>query len=233
MTQSPLLKHPPTTAVDSGLRDYLRAIPSLVGDPVGFDPTSSPATPQELFLDWLGVAERAGIPEPHAMSVSTVDAEGIPDSRMLVLKDLTPDGAWCFAGRRDSSKGRQLSTNPVAALTFYWREQLRSVRIRGRITEATEANARRDFTARSIDARAIALAGEQSSPLVSLSELDRDIEEARKRLDDNPDLAPATWTVWELRPTEVEFWEGSKARLHTRVRYERSLDGWIASQRRP
>lgn len=115
-------RRPIDVTTDSSFRDHLRAIPSLVGHPVGFDPASHPSTPQELFLDWFRAAEEAGIAEPHAMSVATVDAEGVPDTRLLVLKDLTADGAWCFAGKRDSAKGRQLSTNPVAALTFYWRE---------------------------------------------------------------------------------------------------------------
>lgn len=218
---------------DSSFRDHLRSIPSLVGHPVGFDPASHPSTPQELFLDWFRAAEEAGIAEPHAMSVSTIDAEGVPDTRLLVLKDLTEDGAWCFAGKRDSAKGRQLSTTPVAALTFYWRELVRSVRIRGRITEAPEAETRRDFTARSLDARAIALAGKQSAPLGSLDELARDVEEARQRLHQDPAAVPAAWTVWELRPSAVEFWEGSTSRLHTRLRYDHTSNGWRTSQLRP
>lgn len=86
-------QHGATTG--SSLRDHLRAIPSLVGDPAGFDPATHPSTPQELFLDWFRAAEDAGIPEPHAMSVSTVDADGVPDTRLLLLKTspLTVRGA--------------------------------------------------------------------------------------------------------------------------------------------
>ncbi|MEJ1230172.1 MAG: pyridoxine 5'-phosphate oxidase C-terminal domain-containing protein [Galbitalea sp.] len=135
--------------------------------------------------------------------------------------------------KRDSTKGRQLSAHPAAALTFYWREQLRSVRIRGPIAEAAEADSHHDFTARSLDARAIALSGEQSAPLVSQGELVRDVEASRNELHDDADLVPSTWTVWELHPAEVEFWEGSKTRLHTRLRYERTADGWLTSHRRP
>ena len=123
------------------VRAQLRSLPSLVGDPRAFDPAQHPSTPQELFTEWFREALDAGVPEPHAMTLSTIGADGIPDSRMLVLKDLTPDGAWCFAGGRDSTKGRQLTEHPAAALVFYWREQVRSVRIRGRITEAAAEEA--------------------------------------------------------------------------------------------
>jgi pyridoxamine 5'-phosphate oxidase len=217
----------------AGLRDHLRAIPSLVGEAVGFDPTNVPTTPQELFLEWFRTAEEAGIREPHAMSVSTVDADGLPDARMLVLKDLTPDGAWCFAGKRDSSKGRQLAAHPVAALTFYWREQVRSIRIRGVISEGSGQEAIRDFTARSVDARAVALSGRQSTPLDSRDRLPHDIEVTRRRLVDAPGLVPEDWTVWKLDPSEVEFWEGSSTRLHSRLRYARTTSGWKASLLHP
>ncbi|MHA7987696.1 pyridoxine/pyridoxamine 5'-phosphate oxidase [Rathayibacter sp. CAU 1779] len=215
------------------LREHLRAIPSLVGTPPGFDPATRPDTPQELFLDWLRSAEAAGIPEPHAMTVSTVDSDGMPDSRLLVLKDLTAEGAWCFAGKRDSAKGRQLAVNPVAALTFYWRDQVRSVRIRGRIVEGTDDESRRDFLARNPEARAIAFSGTQSAPLESHEALTDDLEEARRRLARQPDAVPAAWTVWHLHPDTVEFWEGATSRIHTRLRYDRASRGWSAQLLRP
>jgi pyridoxamine 5'-phosphate oxidase len=221
------------TETDTSMRSYLRAIPSLVGEPVGFDPNTYPASPQPLFLEWLLAAEAAGISEPHAMTVSTVDADGIPDARMLVLKDLTPEGAWCFAGKLDSSKGHQLAARPVAALTFYWREQLRSVRIRGPITEGSAEEANQDFTARSVSARAVALSGRQSTPLDSRDELTHDIEVAQRRILHAPDLVPDGWSVWKLEPTQVEFWEGSNTRVHTRLRYERETAGWRVAQLRP
>ena len=215
------------------LRDRLRAIPSLVGNPVGFDPRVCPPAPRELFLQWFRIAEQGGVPEPHAMTVSTVDAAELPDSRMLVLKDITPEGAWCFAGNRDSTKGLQLQANPVAALLFYWREQLRSVRLRGSVTQSTQEESRNDFLARSLQARAAALSGRQSTALDAGSTLTAEVEEAGARLEADPGLVPDQWTVWQLHPTEVEFWEGSGTRLHTRLRYERTDDGWSTSLLRP
>lgn len=110
---------------------------------------------------------------------------------------------------------------------------MRSVRIRGLITEASEMDSRRDFTARSLDARAIALAGTQSGPIGSLDEFARDVEHARQRLRHDPDTIPASWTVWELHPSAVEFWEGSQSRLHTRLRYDHTSRCWRASQLHP
>jgi pyridoxamine 5'-phosphate oxidase len=221
------------TSAQQDFRDHLRLIPSLVGTPLGFDADAVPATPQELFLQWFRSAEDAGIPEPHAMSVSTLDADGVPDSRMLVLKDLSPAGAWCFAGRRDSTKGLQLAAHSAAAILFYWREQVRSVRVRGTVVEGTAAEARADFVARHLEARAVALSGRQGSSVSRGADILRDVEAAVLRLTDDPDLVPEEWTVWKLEPTEVEFWQGSNSRLHTRLRYERTSSGWRTSELRP
>lgn len=214
-------------------RDHLRAIPSLVGTPPAFDPSQHPSTPQELFLDWFRFAERANIQEPHAMTVSTVGADGVPDSRMLVLKDLTAEGAWCFAGRTDSTKGRELRENPAAAMLFYWREQVRSVRIRGRILQGSTGEARGDFIARHTGARAVALSGQQGAPLAEAATLAHDVDVATKRLAADAELVPEEWRVWKLEATEVEFWQGSNSRLHTRLRYQRGPSGWNASLLRP
>lgn len=167
------------------------------------------------------------------MTVSTVDPDGVPDSRMLVLKDLTSEGAWCFAGRHDSTKGDHLRASPVAALLFYWREQIRSVRIRGRIIEGSREEARADFTARHPEARAVALSGQQGTLVTAVSDLTHDVDMAAKRLAADPNLVPEEWTVWKLHPNEVEFWQGSETRLHTRLRYQRRASGWGVTQLRP
>jgi pyridoxamine 5'-phosphate oxidase len=167
------------------------------------------------------------------MTLSTIGADGIPDSRMLVLKDLTPDGAWCFAGGRDSTKGRQLTEHPAAALVFYWREQVRSVRIRGRIAEASPEEARADFVARHPEARAVSIAGSQSAPVDPATDLDAEVHAASRLISADPDLAPSAWALWKLDATEVEFWQGSRSRLHVRLRYKRTPSGWRASRLRP
>lgn len=204
-----------------------------MGSAPAFDPDQHPPTPQELFREWFHSAESVGVHEPHAMSVSTIDADGMPDSRMLVLKDLTAEGAWCFAGRRDSTKGVQLGAHPVAALLFYWREQVRSVRIRGRIVEGSTDESRADFLARHPEARAVALSGRQGALVTTPSDLARDVDTAAELVAADPALAPEEWVVWRLDPTEVEFWQGAETRLHTRLRYRRSASGWDTTRHRP
>lgn len=160
------------------------------------------------------------------MTVSTIGTDGLPDARMLVLKDITPEGQWCFAGRTDSTKGQQLQASPSAALTFYWREQLRSVRVRGTISVASPDEAAKDFLARHVDARAVALSRRQSSTIRCLDEVREEVSSTRRGLESASGRLHEKWAVWGLKAVTVEFWEGSATRLHTRLRYTRAGDDW-------
>ena len=131
-------------------RAWIRALPALGGaTPAPAD--TLPVSPTALFLDWIEQAVEAGVPEPHAAALSTVDADGNPDARFLLLKDVTEQGFW-FSGDARSPKGRDLAANPVAALSFYWREQGRQVRVRGTVVEGDPALSARDFRERSVTA---------------------------------------------------------------------------------
>lgn len=143
----------------SSARERLASIGSLTGMPPAFDPAGLPADPVELFLVWLDEAVAAGVAEPRAMTLSTVDADGLPDSRVLVLKDVTEDG-WAFASTASSRKGRQLADSSVAALGFWWQPVMRAVRVRGQVVEAPQTEAEADLAARSPDARAAVAAGD-------------------------------------------------------------------------
>ncbi|MDF2561124.1 MAG: putative pyridoxamine 5-phosphate oxidase [Microbacterium sp.] len=131
---------------------WLRAQPSLVGSAPPFDPTALPSDPNELFRTWLVEAAGAGVPEPHAATLSTVDLTGKPDARTLILKDVGSRG-WAVAGLRSSAKGAQLTANPVAALNFWWQPIVRAVRVRGSVREATREESATDLAARSMSAR--------------------------------------------------------------------------------
>ena len=210
------------------LRDSLRPLASLAATPPPFDPTVAPENPLELFVAWFGQAVEAGQLEPHAMTLSTVDADGIPDARVLILKDLTDDG-WWFASSSASVKGVELTANPVAALTFYWPTVGRSVRIRGAVTRGSDDENARDFSRRGLGARAVALGSPQSKPLGSRDESEAAIEKAARELDAHPDLVSPTWTLWCVRPSTVEFWQSDAERRHQRLRYARSNDTWSTS----
>lgn len=139
--------------------DRLRALASLTGRAPVLALDALPTDPVALFLEWLERAVAAGVPEPHVMTLATVDVEGMPDARTLILKDVSPQG-WAFAGPRSSAKGEQLAARPVAALNFWWQPQVRAVRVRGRVEEASPEESAADLAARSAAARDGVAAGD-------------------------------------------------------------------------
>ncbi|WP_194420061.1 pyridoxine/pyridoxamine 5'-phosphate oxidase [Microbacterium abyssi] len=133
-------------------KSMLRALPSLAGTAPPLDLGDLPEGPVTLFLDWLAVAQHHEVAEPHAMTLSTVDASGMPDARVVVLKDVDQRG-WAFASTRTSVKGGQLEVCPNAALTFWWQPLVRSVRVRGPVIEASRDESLADLQARSVAAQ--------------------------------------------------------------------------------
>ncbi|MCF3964702.1 pyridoxine/pyridoxamine 5'-phosphate oxidase [Streptomyces fuscigenes] len=208
------------------LRELLRGIEVFAGDDLpGFDPADTPPAPDALFVVWLRAALAAGVREPHAMTLSTVDADGRPDARVLIVKNVDAE-SWQFAVHADSPKGRELAAHGSAALTFYWPRQARQVRVRGPVSAEPAERGAADFLARSPEARAEALLGTQSRPLSDLAERDRRTKESLARVEREPDLVAPAWTLYGLRAEQVEFWQGDKGRRHTRLVYLREADGW-------
>lgn len=200
-------------------RDLLRNLPSLAGPLWPFVTEDAPDQPQTLFLAWLADAIDASVSEPHAMTLSSVDGEGHPEARVLILKDVDHNG-WHFASASDGPKGRQIAANPNVALTFHWQRFGRQVRIRGEaIALSAEASAR-DFAARSPSARAMAMVGRQSETLGERSEIGQALNAVQR------DDATPSWTVYAVAARSVEFWQGDADRKHIRLRYERQTDGW-------
>ncbi|MFD3326191.1 pyridoxal 5'-phosphate synthase [Streptomyces sp. NPDC058701] len=189
-----------------------------------FDPATAPAEPLPLFRAWFTDAARAGQPEPHTMSLATVDAQGRPDVRTLMLHDADARG-WHFATHATSTKGQQLAGCPEAALGFYWPAVARQIRLRGRVTACGPQESRADLAVRSRGALAAALTGRQSEVLGSTEELVRASEAAWERAGAEPDAPAPTWTRYVLAPVEVEFFQGDAARRHTRLRYRQTPDG--------
>ncbi|MFI6687852.1 pyridoxal 5'-phosphate synthase [Streptomyces sp. NPDC050485] len=191
-----------------------------------FDPDAAPSSPLPLFQEWLMHAAGAGQAEPHTMSLATVDADGRPDVRTLMLHDADAHG-WHFASHSTSAKGRQLAAHPVAALGFYWPAVGRQVRVRGRVTPAGEAASQADLHARSTGALAAALVGRMSEVLPEYGELEQASEAAWARAAADPATAIPSWTRYVLAPESVEFFQGEARRRHVRLRYRRvGADGW-------
>jgi pyridoxamine 5'-phosphate oxidase len=203
----------------------LRGWPSFPEELPEFDPDTAPETPRELFLEWL---EEAGehVLAPHAVTLSTVDADGVPDARVVILKDVDAE-SWAVATSSESPKGVQLAKNPHAALTFFWPGRGRQVRLRGPVSPAAPDVSAADFTARPPASQVEAFVGRQSEVLADPADLDRAAEEARRWVEENPGVAPETWTRYLVTPSEVEFWQASHDRRHLRLRYRREGGAWI------
>ncbi|MQY37996.1 Pyridoxine/pyridoxamine 5'-phosphate oxidase [Streptomyces sp. RB17] len=190
-----------------------------------FDPDTAPPTPLPLFTSWFADAVAAGQPEPHTMSLATVDEEGRPDVRIVMLHGADADG-WAFGTHATSRKGRALSAHPWAALAFYWPVLGRQVRLRGAVTAAPSRDSQADLHARSTGALAAALTGRQSEELSSLAELRRASRAAWERARDNPAEPSPTWTLYRLHPETVEFFQGDADRRHVRLEYRSTEFGW-------
>ncbi|WP_405798033.1 pyridoxal 5'-phosphate synthase [Streptomyces sp. NBC_01506] len=186
-----------------------------------FDPADVPDVPLVLFHRWFVEAVAAGQAEPHAMTLATVDGDGRPDVRTLLLHD-ADDRGWHFASHATSAKGRQLAARPWAALGFYWPARGRQIRVRGAVSAAGAAESRADLGVRSTGALAAALTGRQSEVLGSTEELARASRAAWDRARAEPDAPAPTWTRYVLAADEVEFFQGDAGRRHVRLRYRRT-----------
>ncbi|PRZ05113.1 pyridoxamine 5'-phosphate oxidase [Isoptericola sp. CG 20/1183] len=201
-------------------RERLRALPVLPDGLPGWeiaDLDALPATPHQLFETWFDETVAAGATGPHAMTLSTSDGHGAVRARTVILKDLTADG-WWFAGHSTSPKGRDLATEPRAALTFLWRETGRQVRVTGAVTSHPEVGAA-DFLARPDASRAAGLVDHQSEVLGDLAEHRKAWADALDRVRADPRLIAPAWTAWCLTPYEVEFWQSGTGTGQTRLRY--------------
>lgn len=207
-------------------REEFRGIPSIVGRAPDFDWATAPELPHELFLSWLRCALEAGAPEAHAATLSTVDENNFPDARMLIVRDVTENCGFTFSSSDESPKGLQLLQNPHCALTFYWSSIARAVRVRGVAERASTSKAAEDFLARHPQARAIALAGRQSSVVSDLSDLEELPKRAEAAIAVQDDLVSSHWAMWTVVAQSIEFWQGDPNRNHQRLHYVRTASGW-------
>ncbi|KAL7916911.1 pyridoxamine 5'-phosphate oxidase [Trichoderma velutinum] len=186
-------------------------------DPPGFE--SFPATPHEAFELWLSDAINYGVVEPHAIVLSTVSKDHAPDARVLILKDVDSRG-WHFTIKAASTKGKQIANNSEVALTFYWKEQARQIRLQGRAQQLPEEECAKDFADRPRDSKVNAVASKQSAILGSRDELLEAVKEKKHTFSEEAEAVAASgWKVYAVAPVVMEFWQGSPDRLHHRLRY--------------
>jgi pyridoxamine 5'-phosphate oxidase len=181
--------------------------------------------PVKTFLEWLEDARREGVREPTAMALATVDADGRPGVRMVLLKH-ADDRGFVFYTNLQSDKGRALAAHPVAELCFYWNPPGRQVRVHGRIETVTAEEADAYFQSRPYLSRIGAWASKQSRPLGGMAELERAValEMVKHPMGNVP--RPAYWSGFRLVPESIELWCEKPYRLHERVRYWRDGDSW-------
>ncbi len=202
--------------------------PSLMHEPPGSDPL-------QVFHRWLEAAERdSGMEYPNAMTVATVDGDGRPDARIVLLKELDERGFVFYTNYR-SAKGRQLSSRAVASLVFYWDAMGRQVRVRGSVERVSAEESEAYFSSRPRGSRLGAWASEQSRVLADRKELETRLEALTEQYEGRETIPrPPHWGGFLVRPREIEFWQAGQFRLHDRFVYRREENGdWTTARLSP
>ncbi|RFA09595.1 pyridoxamine 5'-phosphate oxidase [Subtercola boreus] len=198
------------------------------------------ADPIAQFRTWLAEAETAGVEEANAMVLGTVDADGAPGSRTVLLRGVDARG-FAFYSNYESQKGRALASTSAASLLFPWYLLHRQVIVQGEVERLSAAESDAYFASRPRGSQLAAAASHQSQPIGSRAELEQRVADVSARFtgpagEELPVERPATWGGYVLAPRRIEFWKGRTSRLHDRLVYDRSAgspSGWTVTRLQP
>ncbi len=196
------------------------------------DADTAPIDPFSLFEEWFAEAQEKEPNDPHAMALASVDADGMPDVRMVLLNARDHRG-FCFFTNFESDKGRQLLTHPKAAFVFHWKSLRRQIRVRGPVEVVDDGEADAYFATRARVSQLGAHASKQSRPLANRYALLERVETLKRSFGERESVSrPPYWSGFRVIPATMEFWKDGPNRLHDRIRFTRTLpDGTWSRQR--
>ena len=198
----------------------------------GLDRADLATDPVAQWQRWYTEAEEAGCVEPNAMVISTVDSDGLPDSRYVLARGVSADG-FDFYTNYDSRKSQQLKASGVASGLFTWLQLHRQLRLRGTVTRLDAAESDAYFASRPRTSQIGAWSSPQSEVLRDRQELEQLVAAVERRFGDGDIPRPPHWGGWRLQPSEMEVWQGRPSRLHDRFRYLRLGQEWVIERLAP